>query len=113
MSTKGSFNLGDNSEILKISSPKKSVSGPFAVVYKNIENKWAIVALDWDEVPSLGIRWFWPSIGNPVSRGFPTWFIIPIELRVSILNGLPIDVGFRHKIDQYLCGEIGGDEIMQ
>lgn len=105
------FDLTDNSKILSISSPRKSVNGPYAVVYKNIDERWAIVALDWNEEPSLGIRWFWDSMGNPISTGHPIWFIIPKELVVSTLNGLPLSFHSRRKIEQFLSQEISGCDL--
>lgn len=102
----------EDAEILKLNSPKTSVGGPFAVVYKNIEDRWVIVALDWDEKPRLGIRWFWGNGGNPFSSATPVWFIIPFDLTNSILDGLPLDSNFRMKLDEYFEGKIKGDKII-
>jgi len=105
------FNLEVDEEILKINSPKTSVRGPYVVVYKNIKEKWAIVALDWDKEPRLGIRWFWGGGGNPFSSANPTWLIIPSALTNSILNGLPLNYDFRKSLEKYLTGEIEGKII--
>lgn len=95
------FNLEVDEEILKINSPKTSVGGPYVVVYKNGEEKWAIVALDWNKEPRLGIRWFWGG-GTPFSSAHPIWLIIPPSLSNSILNGLPLDFDFRKTLEKYL-----------
>jgi len=89
-------------DILEIKSPKKNISGPYFIVYKNLQEKWAIVTLAWDKKPRLGIRWFWGSKGNPNSRGNPTWFILPNELNNSILNGLPLSQTLRKEISTFL-----------
>ena len=43
-------------DILGVKSPKNSVRGPYAIVYKGEYS--AIVAMDWDNCPVLGMRWF-------------------------------------------------------
>lgn len=105
------FNLKDNDAILKINSPKDSVGGPYKVVYKNLSERWAIVALDWDKEPRLGIRWFWGNGGNPFSSGHPIWLVIPSSLANSILNGLPIDYKLLSRIKDFLSGNITGRDL--
>jgi len=45
---------------------------------------WSVALLDFDGEEHIGIRWNGsedePGIGNPQSRGRPTWFVIPDEL---------------------------------
>jgi hypothetical protein len=106
-----SFDLNKDSEILKLNSPKNSVKGPYKVVYKDVAERWVIVALDWDEKPSLAMRWFWGNGGNPFSSGNPTWLIIPSPLLSSILNGLPLPFKFRKLIEGFLNSEIDGDKL--
>ncbi len=106
------FKIDDDKEILKINSPRVSVGGPYVVVYKDIIERWAIVALDWEKEPRLGIRWFWGNAGNPFSTGHPTWLIIPPKLVISILNGLPIEFQFRKRLEDYLCGKVDGKELI-
>ena len=105
------FNLKDDNLILGINSPKCSIGGPYVVVFKNIEERWAIVAMDWDDEPRLGIRWFWKNAGNPFSSSHPTWFVIPSQLNNSILNELPLDHTFKMKIGKFLTGDIKGNEL--
>ena len=41
---------------------------------------WSLVELSWDGSASVGIRWNGDSearVGNPQSRGVPTWMILP------------------------------------
>ena len=101
--------------ILKIDSPKASLSGPYAVVFKNLEERWVIVAFDWEtdgeNKPYLGIRWFWDSAGNPVGHGHGTWFVIPSSLNKNILSGLEIDPAFRARLEDFLCGKIKGPQF--
>jgi hypothetical protein len=105
------FSLEDDSGILRINSPKDSVGGPYSVVYKDLKERWAIVAMDWEEVPSLGIRWFWGSSGNPVSSGYPTWLIIPSGLNHAVLGGRPLPYVFRKAVENYLAGSISGVDL--
>lgn len=105
------FDLSKNEEILKIASPQGSVRGPYSVVYKSEEQRWAIVALLWDDVPTLGIRWFWGTNGNPQSHGVATWLVIPSMLQNAVLNGLPLDFQFRYNLNRFLAGEISGNEL--
>ena len=105
------FDLNDNENILNINTPKNKLGGPYSVVYKNTENRWVIVALDWDGEPRLGIRWFWGNSGSPTSRGYPSWFIVPDELTKMILAGLPLNHKYSTRIDQFLNGDISGDLI--
>ena len=99
------FKLEDDKQILQICSPRNRVDGPYAVVYKSVPERWAIVAFDWDGKPHLGIRWFWDSNGNPSSRGHATWLVIPRGLENAVLNGLPLDFGFRDKLNRFLSGK--------
>ena len=41
------LNLDNDAEILQIRVFEKSGIGPYWVVYKNPQEKWAIVAMDW------------------------------------------------------------------
>ncbi len=105
------FPLDDDSKILEINSPKKMVGGPHVVVFKELEGRWAIVAMDWTGEPRLGIRWFWGDSGNPSSRRYPTWLVIPPELSKSILFGLPLAHKFSGRLEEYLTGKISGEAL--
>jgi hypothetical protein len=107
------FDIADDSKILKIDSPRSRVSGPYVVVFKNLDERWAIVALEWDEDPRLGIRWFWGNGGNPFSSGNGTWLVIPPSLSKNILSGLPIDHATSGRLDDFLCGNITGEQLRQ
>ena len=101
----------DDRDILSIDSPKLKTDGPYVVIFKDEENRWAIVALDWEKEPRLGMRWFWGERGYPHSRQFRTWFHIPCELTNSILNGLPIRHDQLALVQKYLVGEIDGPTL--
>lgn len=105
------FDLENDDKILEINSPKNFVGGPYCVIFKDIDKRWAIIALDWDGKPNIAIRWFWGNAGNPTSTGYPTWLIIPSQLIYSTLNGLPLDFKFRKSIEKFLNGEITGSEL--
>jgi len=99
--------------ILSVNSPKNRCVGPHAVVYKNEDQPWAIVALDWDNEPRLAIRWFNSELGNPTSNEYPTWFVIPRELENAILHGLPLKFPVRNEINRFLVKGISGNELKQ
>ena len=105
------FPLEKNEEILKITSPRVSLSGPYTVVFKSLEERWAIVAIDWDGNPRLGIRWFWGNGGNPFSSGHGTWLVIPPSLSKNVLSGLPLDHALSGRLDDFLCGRLAGKEL--
>ncbi len=107
------FDLGNDSKILSINSPQNSVGGPYVVVYKNLDERWAIVAMDWDEEPRLGIRWFWGNGGNPFSSANPIWLVVPPSLSRNMLSGLPLDHIFSGKLDDYLTGKITGTKLKE
>lgn len=47
----------------------------------------------WDGDPVLAIRWNGTPdrpIGNPQSRGLPTWFVISVQFRQAILDSLDL-----------------------
>ena len=105
------FNLNDDNAILKLNSPKTSIDGPYKVVYKDVNERWAIVALKWEGNPSLAMRWFWGNGGNPFSSANPTWLIIPSQLINGILIGLPLNFQFKKQIEKFLDGEINGNKL--
>ena len=46
----------------------------------------------WDGNPCVAIRWNANEdrpVGNPHSRGLPTWFILPDRLHTEVLGTLP------------------------
>ena len=105
------FELENDDKILEIKSPKNMVGGPYVVIYKDIKERWAIVAMDWDGKRRLGIRWFYGNKGYPNSRGNATWLVIPPNLTEIILAGLQLEHKFSGKIDEYLTGNITGEEL--
>ncbi len=80
------INMENDAEILKINSPKNCLDGPYKVICKNNEERWAVVTLRWEKEDRVGIRWFWGKSGNPFSSGYPTWFILPKDFSIDNLN---------------------------
>lgn len=107
------IDLSVDEEILKIRSPRDSVGGPYVVLNKSIDGRWAIVTLEWDGEPSLGMRWFWGSAGNPFSSGHPTWFVPPSETYSSLVSGLTLSHRSRLKVEDFLKGILSGDELQE
>jgi len=104
------FDLANDASILSINSPRMSINGPYKVVFKNIIERWAIVVLDFDGEPRLGIRWFWGNSGSPFSRR-PTWFIVPPDLSSNMLQGLPIYPEFKDRIADFLSKKLSGSQL--
>lgn len=54
------------------------------VIYNGGQRSWSLALVDFDEEERIGFRWNGaedePGIGNPQSRGKPTWAILPPEL---------------------------------
>lgn len=83
-------------------SPKNMVSR-LEVVFDGGENQWSVAKFRWDGEPVVGIRWNggsndkrFPGMGNPQSRGVPTWFILPEPLADVVLN-----YGIAHAAKKY------------
>lgn len=74
-----------------VKSPKGRIKD-LEVIYNGGEESWSLAKMKWDERNAIGIRWNggsedkkFPGIGNPQSRGVPTWFILPEEVaRVTL-----------------------------
>jgi hypothetical protein len=75
-------------------SPKKHWS-LIAVLEDQGPRKCALALGRWDNDPCLAMRWNGDNdtnpIGNPQSRGLPTWFIVPKNHVEAILGALPAD----------------------
>ena len=69
-------------------SPRNRV-GSVDILYNDGPGSWSVARLEYDEVPDrIGIRWNGSEeeagIGNPQSRGRPTWFVVPDELSALV-----------------------------
>jgi hypothetical protein len=75
-------------------SPKNYVSNVIPV-YDGGEKDCSVALLKWEGQDGVGMRWNGgsepderPTPGNPQSRGLPTWFLIPDDFEVAILQTL-------------------------
>jgi hypothetical protein len=95
--------------------PNEQIKGPYTGVYISHPDRWAIVACDWNNKPSLGIRWFVEVNGNPQSRNFATWYILPSGLHLPILNWLrgKIPQGLLTDVTAFLNGTMPGATLQQ
>lgn len=74
----------------EVVSPKRQWS-LVAVLYDRGEGQASVAIGRWDGEPVLAMRWNGTddnTIGNPQSRGLPTWFILPREFRLPVLDEL-------------------------
>jgi hypothetical protein len=73
-------------------SPRRQWS-LLSVLFDQGESGVAVALGRWEGQPVLAMRWNGSDdnpIGNPQSRGLPTWFIIPREFRDPILSKLRV-----------------------
>jgi hypothetical protein len=70
------------------------------VLYNSGPGGWSLARLQFDGEECLGIRWngaeHEPGIGNPQSRGRPTWFVVPDQLAGVIRDEVEKFVDSRH-----------------
>ena len=78
-------------------SPKSLVSN-LKVIYDGEVNSWALVEMEWGGAEAVRLRWNdgsedqrFPGIGNPQSRGLPTWFILPEEIAEVVISMLKVN----------------------
>lgn len=74
----------------EVISPKRQWS-LVAVLYDRGEGQASVAIGRWDGEPVLAMRWNGTDnnvIGNPQSRGLPTWFVVPSEFRLAVLHEL-------------------------
>lgn len=107
-------------------SPKDLIESVQIIYDGGISNRtdYSIAIINNKGLKSLGIRWnithrerndptkgsgLKKYLGEPSSRGYPTWFIIPPNLVNSILNGLQLSSDDRKKLTDSSVGEIQGD----
>jgi hypothetical protein len=77
----------------QVFSPKRSWK-LLAVLDSGSKNTGSVAIGRWEDKPVLAMRWNGSDdnpLGNPQSRGLPTWFIIPDEYRDPIMANLPAD----------------------
>lgn len=77
-----------------VTSPKQRWS-LIKVLHDGGEGDYSIALGRWDNSACIGMRWNGVEgspIGNPQSRGLPTWFLVPENYRESILAQLPSEV---------------------
>jgi hypothetical protein len=86
-----------------VRSPRNRV-GDVDVLYNSSEHGgWSVARLEYDDEPDrIGIRWNGTDgesgIGNPQSRGMPTWFVVPDELAAVV----------RDRVEQLANSQEGG-----
>lgn len=79
-------------------SPKTSITpGSVRVLHDGSELRegkpwtgWSVAKLEWDGSDAVGIRWNGggASMGNPQSRGVPTWFILPDAVAEEVVKAI-------------------------
>ncbi len=73
----------------KVVSPKGSVRRVH-LLYSKGPGGWSVAEVNWEGNEAVGIRWNGEDgedgVGNPQSRGHPTWFIVPDDLKQAVLQ---------------------------
>ena len=66
------------------------------VLHDGGQDSWSLATMKWDGAEVIGMRWNGgmnngkPTVGNPQSRGKPTWFVLPSEVGDAIKKMLDI-----------------------
>ena len=71
----------------EVLSPKNSVGGILEVIHDPKENRMSVARILWEEEERIAIRWNGSDeqpLGNPVSRGHATWFVVDGYAAASI-----------------------------
>ena len=105
------FPLRDDKEILEIDSPQGKVRGPYVAVVKSLAERWAIVAMEWENRPCLGIRWFWERNGYPHAINWGTWLVLSTSLSEIMRPGLPLQEIRRRTLEDFLAGRMPGEGL--
>ncbi len=76
-----------------VTSPKHSWKLN-AVLHNTGDEGWSLAQGEWNGDKVFGVRWNGSSndagIGNPQSRGIPTWFILPDEISKIVIPALSL-----------------------
>ena len=66
-----------------VTSPKGRLSN-LKVLFDGGEHEWSMAKMTWEGEDRVGVRWNGGEndspLGNPQSRGIPTWFLLPAEI---------------------------------
>lgn len=63
----------------EVLSPRNSVGGILEVIHDPGENRMSVARILWEEEERIATRWNGSDeqpLGNPVSRGHATWFVV-------------------------------------
>jgi hypothetical protein len=76
------------------------------VLYDEGDGSYAVALGYWDDEPAVGMRWNGQSEGNgfPQSSGYATWFILPPDLKDTILETLPLNAADRRFARLFMRG---------
>ena len=71
----------------EVLSPRKHVGGVLEVIHDPGEGRMSVARILWDKQEVIATRWNGDSdrpLGNPVSRGQATWFVVDDYARASV-----------------------------
>ena len=74
-----------------VTSPKKRWGRDHRVLHDEGKGGWSAAEGLWDNEAVLALRWNGDDDtpkGNPQSRGYPTWFIVPDELEGAVREAI-------------------------
>lgn len=72
----------------KINFPRHKLNKIKDILEVNSHERYALAFVLWENKHRLATRWFWSKIGDPNSRGYPTWHILPDSYSKLILDDL-------------------------
>jgi hypothetical protein len=71
----------------EVLSPRKHVGGVVEVIHDPGDGRMSVARIIWDDGEVIATRWNGDSerpLGNPVSRGQPTWFVVADYAAASV-----------------------------
>ena len=92
---------------MRMEFPRQKIGAVKKIVHVDEVERWALSLLLWDNKHRLATRWFWSRIGDPNSRGYPTWHILPDELAKPILTDLWEKGTIDEEMRSYCISRIG------
>jgi hypothetical protein len=102
------FNLENDDLILQLKSPVGRVDGPYSIVYKSVDERLVVVAMEFDGQPCLGVHLFKDKIGWPASRGIPTWCVVLPDNAYELLKYFEFEPDISESLHGFLSKKIKG-----
>jgi hypothetical protein len=105
------FNLEGDDLILRSDPSANRIGGPYSIVYKNVEERAVIVAMEFDGRPRLGFHFFQDEIEWPSSGQIPLWCVISQDDSSKLLQYFEFEPGISESLYGFLNGKFNGKDL--